>query len=415
MDKSPAIHSKWIANQEAPRIQILDEALPHTQKQHAAAEHIKQRLAQSIDTPRTDDRDRVRAVKDEAQLRLMLALLQCPDAEVSPLVFAHESQHLYDPARHCPRDILKDNQFLCNKARELVELWMGPFEIDFETMKRREGYMFRRQVELSETQFPEIIVWQGYRCVFTHTTRPVETAHVIPEHITQLDTGSGCPGQLEAFTTLLSYVFPAKMVDERAIKDLLSGRGKPNTIPLDTSFHALWDQFRMILRPVPLDQGVEAGGDDGKTLKLQFLELGKEDPAFADTIYAVVDEMCIADCWRRPGLSPPIRICTGDIYELQAEDPVKRPLPSRMLLDITCRMHQLRHSFMAKDALHSLFRGPPPNVTDDVAVARYQEEPGWGFWEGVIKGAIEDRVLSEEDGWKWIVVMEQLDREDEGN
>lgn len=228
MDSSPTIHSRWLAHQEPPRIQILDETLPHTQKQHAAAEHSKQRLAQSIDTPRTDDRDRARAVKDETQLRLMLALLQCPDAEVSPLVFAHESQHLYDPSRHCPRDILKDNQFLCAKARELVELWMGPFEIDFETMKRRDGYRFLREVELSETQFPEIIVWDGYRCVFTHTTEPVETAHVIPQHITRLKAGSGYPLHLEAFTTLLSYVFPAKMVDERAIMDLLSRRGKPN-------------------------------------------------------------------------------------------------------------------------------------------------------------------------------------------
>ncbi|KAK8123205.1 hypothetical protein PG984_011875 [Apiospora sp. TS-2023a] len=304
MDSSPAIHSTWITNQEPPRIQTLDEARPHTLKQHAAAEHIKQRLAQSIGTQRTGESDRVRAVKDEAQLRLLLALLQCPDTEL-PLVFAHDAQHLYDPACHCPRDILKDNQFLCAKARELVEFWMGPFNLDFETRKNRDEYrdeyMFWNKAELSGKQFPEIVV-RGYRCVFTHHTDPVETAHIIPEQITQLDA-AGYPHQLEAFTTLLSYVFPAKIVDDRAIKDLLSGCGLPNIIPLYMSSHGSWDRFFTNLRPIsPAD---EAGNDEGTTtMKLQFLHFNNKDPAFADTVYdgpGVRTEQ--VDWWDRPGVA----------------------------------------------------------------------------------------------------------------
>ncbi|KAK8123206.1 hypothetical protein PG984_011876 [Apiospora sp. TS-2023a] len=78
-------------------------------------------------------------------------------------------------------------------------------------------------------------------------------------------------------------------------------------------------------------------------------------------------------------------------------------------------MHQLRRAFKAKDALRSLFREPVPDVAEDVVQSRYRQEPTSGFWEGIIEAAIEDDVISFEDGWKWIVAMEQLDREDEGN
>ncbi|KAK8071573.1 hypothetical protein PG996_004921 [Apiospora saccharicola] len=408
MDSSTAIHSKWITNQKPPRIQTLDEARPRTLKQHAAAEHIKQRLALSIGTQRTGESERVRAVKEEAQLRLLLALLQCPDAEVWSLVFAHKSQHLYDPTRHYPRDVLGDNRSLCAKARELVELWMGPFDTDVENMKEMS---LTRWLE-SEGQFPEVIINRGYRCVFTHSTGLVETAHVIPDHIAELND-VGYPEQMEAFTTLLSYFFPTKMDDDEAIEELVYELGKPNIIPLQVSFHAGWDRFHLILRPISTDQD-----DDGSAMKLQFLQLNERDPAFTDSIYddpGVNSQL--ADWWPRSGVAenPPLFIDSGDIYELRAEGPDERPLPSRMLLDIACRMHQLRHAFKAKDALRSLFREPPPDVAEDVVRERYKQEPTSGFWEGIIEAAMEDCVLSSEDGWKWIVAMEQLDREDEEN
>ncbi|KAK8043312.1 hypothetical protein PG993_005742 [Apiospora rasikravindrae] len=260
-EASPAINSTWITNQAPPpRNEVAsDHALPHTKKQFAAAEHIKEKLTQSIATKRTTDHDRTRALRDETQLRLILALLQCPDLDISGLAFAPD------------RDILKDNQFLCAKAKELVELWMGPFD------------------KASSNVVP------GYRCVFTHNTVPVEAAHVIPEHITRLDGGS--PLQLEAFTTLLGYLFPANVIDDRVIKDLLSGAGLPNIIPLYMSFHAVWDTCSFILRPITREPG--EADDKGRSMKLQFLNFSNEDPVFANCIYDVTAETEQADCQRR--------------------------------------------------------------------------------------------------------------------
>ncbi|KAK7962934.1 uncharacterized protein PG986_003759 [Apiospora aurea] len=378
-----------VTNQAPPRNEVpSDDSLPHTQKQVAAAEHIKQRLRQSIGTKRTTDHGRARALKDKLQLRLLLALLQCPDSQISGLAFAHESQHLYEPTRHFPRDILKDNQFICAKARDLAKLWMVPFDKDI----------------------PRVV--RGWRCVFTHHTKGVEAARVIPDHITRLDDGNLL--HLEAFTTLLSYFFPTSVVDDRVMKDLLSGVGLPNIIPLLGDSHTVWDQGLTTLRPVPRDPG--EAGDEAKTMKLQLLQFNDEDPSFADCIYDVTGETYQADWQRRPGWDrlPPLHICTGDIYELRAEDPVQRPLPSSILLNVTCRMHQLRHAFKATGALRSLFREPPPEVAEDVIRSRFKMEPSNGFWENIIQHTMDKDILSEEDGWKWIVTMEKLDRTDEG-
>ncbi|KAK7955832.1 uncharacterized protein PG986_005054 [Apiospora aurea] len=157
-----------------------------------------------------------------------------------------------------------------------------------------------------------------------------------------------------------------------------------------------WGQFEWVIRPMPLSRS-KAEGEDGTQLKIQFLYLNTdEDPLHAESIY---------------GTRKAQPICAGDVYVLETKDPVNHPLPSRDLLLLQFCMDRFRHALKAKRALKSLFRHPPPHVDPNaIQSGSLSREPN-GFWEGVVKDAVEAKVLSEDDGHKWILGMREWEEE----
>ncbi|KAK7958220.1 hypothetical protein PG988_013068 [Apiospora saccharicola] len=80
------------------------------------------------------------------------------------------------------------------------------------------------------------------------------------------------------------------------------------------------------------------------------------------------------------------------------EHHVRSPLPTLLL--------------QGAGALQSLFRHPPPDVDPDAIHSRQLEEAGASFWGYIAEAARDESVITEQDMWKWIVALEDLDEEE---
>ncbi|KAK8080970.1 hypothetical protein PG997_008788 [Apiospora hydei] len=320
------------------------------------AEHLRRKLNEEIHQS-PDEVSAEQQADREAQMRLLIAMLQCPDVEpglISKMAFFNR----YEDGE---QDFVETNEFAAKFLKDVVELW-GRAQVH-----GQEGILSSKDFQIA-----------------------------------------------------IEYIFPGAMV-VRVEDEILSDpeRRWMNTLRLGMGINKEWDQFQWVIRPMPLS---EDEVDDGTKLKIQFLYLNMdEDPLHAKSIYhmrkAVPDDKDIGRHidWQRTtdddtAISS-LRLCTGDVYVLETKDPVNFPLPSRDLLWLQYCLDRFRHALKAKGALESLFRHPPPHVDPDAAQSgRPLQEPN-GFWEGVVKDAVEAKALSEDDGHTWILGLGEWEEE----
>ncbi|KAK7960831.1 hypothetical protein PG996_011473 [Apiospora saccharicola] len=462
---APKITSTYLRNEKPPGDDIPDDAPSHIKDQFAGAEFCKQKIAEltKIANTRkgTDKITRDKARKDIQSLRLLLPLLQCPEASIKGFSFLPDDRHRYKSSRETENriDFVERFQFLIDQANKLRIFWQGsqPDEDDDEPVEYSTP-QYTVQIDIENTKTtptstgkgkanakrpndapespspgpstpgPSTLKktktsgrnkiardaqktakdWYGPRCIFTHTTYPIDGAHIVPHHI------SGSSIRRNTFEDTLSMFFPGNVTSK--ITELLSGNLFTNILPLDKSTHNIWDTCRMVIRPLP--SKVPAEEDDGRSMEIQFLRLTTEDPVSRNSPWDVRTEQqdedlgSLGDSRRRHDTDekPPIRIQTGDVILLETTDPDKYPLPSRELLSMAYHCQLLRLSLKARGALETIFQGPPPDVDGDAIRSRQFEEPSSCF-EDVVHEAIRQRVISREDGWKWIVESRELDEE----
>ncbi|KAK8090465.1 hypothetical protein PG997_005426 [Apiospora hydei] len=106
-----------------------------------------------------------------------------------------------------------------------------------------------------------------------------------------------------------------------------------------------------------------------------------------------------------------IPIRAGDVYVLETSDPEKYPLPCWDLLNLHYHIQKVTYNFKARGAQESLSGGPPPDVDGDVLRARKMQSPSTNLWADDVLEAVRDEVISEEDGWKWVIGLEELEEE----
>ncbi|KAK7942560.1 uncharacterized protein PG986_011673 [Apiospora aurea] len=223
----------------------------------------------------------------------------------------------------------------------------------------------------AQSKMPEL--YRG-KCTFTHITVAVEGAHVIANHLCSKNDSR----RLFEFQDALRWLIPAEVVSK--IVKILAGNVACNIIPLQKGVHFAWDNYQLVIRPMPLE---EDEVDDGKTLKLQFLWFNPEDRITSSSIYedrnlsrheakgGFVD-------WKRRTLTDetlaegadtktwPYIIHTGDVYILETIDAEKFPLPSLELLSLQFNINVIFHSLRGQGELKSIFRGPPPDIDGDM-------------------------------------------------
>ncbi|KAK8055479.1 hypothetical protein PG993_000706 [Apiospora rasikravindrae] len=435
---SPAITSTYLRNEKPPGDGIPpDDAPRHLKKQFAAAEFAKQRISELTNMNHSNKRRAAEATREVTNLRALLPLLQCPEAYIESLPFDFENQHRYDKSiSGNSRTFLAEIEHLFTKAKELNQLLLGtsrlqdtlgsqddiPEEnedvtkgIEKPPTDKGKGKMkAKRTIEQPEAQktVPE---WYGKRCVFTHTTKPVEGAHIIAHHIS--DKNEVNTTRLMAFENTLSLFFRDSVI--KSVIKLLSGDLTNNILPLDKSTHFLWNQCHLAIRPIPS----RSPDDEGKRLEIQFLRLSQDDPMFRGSIIDIRDQLqdeaggILCDSTRRHDTDekPPIRIQTGDVYLLETTDPDKYPLPSFELLNIAYHLQSLQHGIKSWGALHTLFNKPAPDSHG--AHQGDQPDPSSDFLESIIEDAmtpneLRSALISEEAGWSWIIALRELAAEE---
>ncbi|KAK8042576.1 hypothetical protein PG994_013059 [Apiospora phragmitis] len=468
---TPPISSPFYKNEAlpAPGNEIPPADAPrYRRKQFAAAEHVKQKLGVLINTPRAPGTKRAPLAREEVNLRTLLAFLQCPDAEIEGLHFILEFPHMYDAAQvEEPLHILSDNATTIEHAKHLKKLWQGHFtrmfgaqgkkviETDLgceddetsamtsdkgkgkekpthdiagpsSTPKKRKPVQIQATADLqtelkhrasardkdtlaAQEHVPESY---GKKCTFTHTMQSIDGTHIIANHLSSKTDSR----RVVAFHQALVSFFPPEVTSR--IFELLSGSPTCNILPLETGLHRAWGGFHLVIRPMPLEQDEE---DDGKTLKLQFLRFNPEDPLHSKCIYEVrgPDEDAaksgMVDWERGEEKLADVTIQTGDVYIIRTSDPKEHPLSCRDFLNLQYHLHVILHALKARGALESIFRGPPPDIDGDMLRSwdlQELEEPdrSFSFWELIVIFAIRQKVISRDDGWKWLIALENLDQ-----
>ncbi|KAK8043310.1 hypothetical protein PG993_005740 [Apiospora rasikravindrae] len=410
-----------------------------------ALEHMKRRLARSLAENHDDDDDdddaRVRALKTEANIRVLIALCECPEAEFLQVIFFADLAEEYHSDHEYPYDIFKNNRDILSYIGEIMRLWMSQYIAMFAERKRMsvtqwirkmkdrkvataapqegeedDGGKAGRQESQSIPADPlDVMSGYGNQCLLTHNATPaVRAAVIVPNHATQKDEGYSLRASMLGTLAWRIYRRP---VAAREI-DMLSRDpdGSRNVIPLHSSLAALWDRSCLLLRPLAAENAAEEKED--RTLKLQLLLLDQDnDPALSESVYRYQEADPEDHGLEIAEDDMPHNLQTGDIYKLETSDPEKYPLPSRALLKLSCLVNRVLHACRARGALASLFRGPPPPDVDEEAVQtrqrQQQDRPNTTFWEVLVQDAVDAGVLSTEDGWRWVVALEALDREDD--
>ncbi|KAK8074454.1 hypothetical protein PG997_009117 [Apiospora hydei] len=421
-----------------------------------AFEHMKRRLARSVGGEIHDADERVRVLKTEANIRALMALCGCPEAEFLHEFFFPARRMEYDPdLTEWPSDILDQNRYLIRYLGESMRLWMGQYTTMFAERKRmsvaqwirkmqerqaataapqedeeEDGTKARRQETPRKPADkgtvaapPDVMSLYGDKCLLTHNTAPaVGAVNIVPDHVTRKDEGYSFRASMLAHHAWSFSPRPAMFRELHTLSE--GGNGSRNEIPLHTSLATLWDRSCLLLRPLPAEGAAE--GKEGGTLQLQLLLLDENaDPALSECIYrnqevvepengGLVTAEDDGQSQQRFSSDAPRNLQTGDVYKLETSDHGKYPLPNRALLSVSCVVNRILHAFRARGALASLFRAPPPpDVGEETVWARQQQEPAnTTFWDVLAQDAVDAGVLSQEDGWRWVVALEALDRED---
>ncbi|KAK7935329.1 hypothetical protein PG985_000824 [Apiospora marii] len=477
------ITSTYVGNAPPPGDIPDDDAPPHTKKHFAAAEYLRQDISSDMNTKSA--KPTVRAVKEEANKRLMLAYLQLPDG-YCPQVAFDETLHDYRDPGH--ESFMESNDKVLKWLKDLVRCSQGQsakvfFEQNKTTManwlqsaqkgeansplhkplpkddtaerspegkgkgkaktpeKRKKPEPDvpttpTKKLKVEGTSTPRSGTYRvndtlkaqanvpdmyGGKCVLTHSTDPIEGAHIVPnsayckDEAGPRDDKTYYDLRLPMFKHGLDHLFSRDLA-HRVISLLAdSQRVGLNIIPLRADVHGSWDTCGFVLKPMPIRPG------DGKTkMRVQFLRFNKIDSVFGDSVWDVRtldrerDLGGISDWHPRFDAKRdiPIRICTGDIYELETDDPENTPLPDWDLFNIMTSLQYLHFSLRGGGAVQSLFRHPPPDVDPDAMYSRQLEKPETSYWGIIAKAAKKNRVITEQDMWKWIVALEDLDEED---
>ncbi|KAK8123203.1 hypothetical protein PG984_011873 [Apiospora sp. TS-2023a] len=348
---SPTITLTFVRNEPPPTIEDLPlagDAPEHLPQQFAAADFAKQKLEELISrtNPITGHR-RIKFTYQQLKLRALLTFLTCPDAEVGGLMFVPD-----------------DGLGFCTQVQELLGRWEKESARLFDEHGVQPG--------ISETESGD--KGGGY-----------DKAMLLCIH---------------TFKARLVWVFLKPFMD--MVPDLLYGRAFEDLLALDESLLTLWRNCLINIRPLPC----ASQENEGRKLELQFLRFNGEDPVFADCIYEVNDQGAEGS---REDNNPPLPLRSGDIYVLETNDPINHPLPSRELLTLRYHLQNALHAFKAKGVLEVLFGGPPPDVVGaEVLWSPERREHTSDFEEAVVREAVDQEVISSEDGLRWIVAIDNI-------
>jgi hypothetical protein len=199
---------------------------------------------------------------------------------------------------------------------------------------------------------------------------------------------------------LLEHFWDEKKI-EAWLNALTSKKGKLlNILPMEATAHKISDIFSFAIRPIrcPLEPA--------KNPKRMYLQLDEKlavhpRPPFKRHDARRRNLRFLSDYRDEiAGGEGPAYLRHGQILELVTPDPVRMPLPSFEILEVTYALTRIVGALRAAGFLELLFGRDPPDV-DPISVQRAAGTPLPKFQEWLIEAAVYARVIKPDQAPKW--------------